>query len=228
MGCEPTPGFRNGGVEKESIMTITRARTMVALLLTVLAVGCARDVAGLATGQPRITGTTSACNFVSAPLMPVPSRADDEPHLLIPKPSGWERESQHETERLRFAMAHGSHRAGRVAVASVDLKTVVGHHDPATEYERVRVQAEKDSGTMDLTANDTDVCGFPAKILRMARFATDVLPTRTEILMLVVVNTTGKTHKIGVHVSSNDIDSPDYQRATDIILSGFQVLAPTG
>lgn len=209
-------------------MTITRARTMVALLFTVLAVGCTRDVAGLATGQPRITGTTSACNFVSAPITPVPSRADDEPRLLDPLPSGWERASEHEKETIRFAMERMSAPPGRVAVASVKLRTLPGHLDPASEFQNLRSRAEKHSGTTDLTVADAKVCGLPAQTFRYTLAATDKLPTRRETMLLVVFPTTGKTHEANVTLTTNDADSPDYQRAADIILSGFQVLAPTG
>jgi hypothetical protein len=212
-------------------MTITRARTMVAtavLLSTVLAVGCTRDVAGLATRQPRVTGTTSACNFVSAPMMPVPSRADDEPQILVPVPSGWEREPQHEKETIRFAMQRRSAPPGRVAVASVKFRTVPGHLDPATEFQNLRLRAEKHSGTTDLTVTDGKVCGFPAQTFRYTLAATDELPTRTETLLLVVFPTTGKTHEVNVTLTTNDAESHDYQRAADTILSGFQVLAPTG
>jgi hypothetical protein len=54
------------------------------------------------------------------------------------------------------------------------------------------------------------------------------LPTRRETLLLVVFPTTGKAHEAIVTLITNDADSPDYQRAADTILSGFQVLAPTG
>jgi hypothetical protein len=161
-------------------------------------------------------------------MTPVPSRADDEPQLLVPVPAGWERESEHESERDRFAMAHGSARAGRVAVASVMLRTLPGHHDPATEFQNVRLKAEKDAGNKDLTATDADVCGFPAQTFRYTRIATAELPTRVETLLMVVVPTTGKTREVALTVSTKDTDSPDYQGDFDTILSGFQVLAPTG
>jgi hypothetical protein len=209
-------------------MTITRARTMVALLLTVLAVGCTRDVAGLATGQPRITGTTSACNFVSAPMMPVPSRADDEPHVLIPMPSGWERDSEHESEDRRFAMRNGSAQAGRIAVASARLRTLVGHHEPAKEFENVRVKAEKDSHTRDVTATGADVCGYPAQIFRYTRLPMWELPMRPETLLMVVVPATGKTHEVALNITTSHADDPEFRRGIDTILSGLQVLAPTG
>jgi hypothetical protein len=207
---------------------MTIARTMVALLLTVLAVGCTRDVAGLATGQPKITGTTSACTFVSAAMMPVPSQADDEPHVLIPMPSGWERDSEHESEDRRFAMRNGSAQAGRIAVASVSSKTVMGHHDPAKEFANVRVQAENDRYNRDLTATGTDVCGYPAQIFRYTRLPMWDLPMRPETLLMVLVPTTDKTHKVALTITTSHADDPEFRRGIDTILSGFQVLAPTG
>jgi Probable lipoprotein LpqN len=209
-------------------MTMTRARTMVALLLTVLAVGCTRDVAGLATGQPRITGTTSACNFVSASLTPVPSRADDEPQVLIPVPSGWERDSEHESERDRFAMRNGSARSGRIAVASVMLRTLVGHHEPAKEFEDVRLKAEKDTYNRDVTAAGADVCGYPAQIFRYTRLPMWDLPMRPEILLMVLVPAAGKTHEVALNITTSHADDPEFRRGIDTIMSGFQVLAPAG
>jgi hypothetical protein len=209
-------------------MIVARSKTVVAAcLLTVLAVGCTRQVSGVATGQQKITGTTNACNFVSAPLTPIPAQADDELRIVMPQPSGWVRESEHESESVRFAMANGSLRAGRVAVAAVSLKTKVGHHDPATVFVDVRRKAERDSGTRDLTVTDAKVCGYPAQTFRYTRLATDELPTRTETLLMVVVPSTGKSHAAWVTITTNDANSPDYQRAADTILSGFQVLAPT-
>lgn len=211
-------------------MIITRARTMVAgaLLLAVVAAGCTREVAGMATGQPKVTGTTSACNFVSAPLMPIPSRADDEPQVLIPVPSGWERDSEHESEDRRFAMRNGSARSGRIAVASARLRTLVGHHEPAKEFEDVRLKAEKDSYTRDVTAAGADVCGYPAQIFRYTRLPMWDLPMRPETLLMVVVPATGKTHEVALNITTSHADDPEFRRGIDTILSGIQVLTPSG
>lgn len=209
-------------------MIITRGRTMVAVtaLLTLLAVGCTREVNGVATGQQKIAGTTTACTFVSAPMATVPGEADDEPRVLIPEPSGWEPTTAPDSETFRFGMEHGSLVAGRFAVASVRLKTKVGHHDTATVFDEVRSNAEKDDGNKDLTVDDATVCGYPALTLRYTRVATDQLPTRTETMLFAVVHSVGKTHGAWVTVTTNDADNPAYQRAAETILDGFQVLAP--
>jgi hypothetical protein len=113
-------------------------------------------------------------------------------------------------------------------VASVKFRTLPGHIDPAAEFQNLRSRAEKHSGTTDLTVTDAKVCGFPAQTFPYTLAATDTLPTRRETLLLVVFPTTGKTHEANVTLTTNDADSPDYQRAADTILSGLQVLAPTG
>ncbi len=210
-------------------MTFTRARTMVGVLLfTLVAVGCTRETSetsGPAAAQPKATGTPSACNLVSAPMTPIPSRAD-EPHVVIPQPTGWQRESEQESEDRRFAMANGNLRVGRIASASVELRTLVGHRDPATEIENMRAKAEKDSGNRDLTATDSEVCGFPGQTFRYIR-TTAGLPPAAETLLVVVVPATGKTHEVALTTRTTHGNDPDYQRAIETILSGVQVLTPT-
>jgi hypothetical protein len=210
-------------------MTITRARTLIsaAVLLTVLAVGCTREVVGVAAMEQNVAaGVLDACTEVSAPMTPVPAEADDEPRMLIPQPSGWERTPEPDSKLVRFAMAYVSLTASRLALVAVALKSKVGHDDPATVFDDLRWAAEKDPGTTDLVFSDTTVCGNPAQTVNYTRMATDELPTRTETMLAVVVHTTGKTHAASVAISTNDPDNPEYQRALHTIVTGFQVLAP--
>jgi hypothetical protein len=209
-------------------MTIERVSAMIsaAALLTVFAIGCAREVSGIAAMDKDVTtGVPGACTEVSAPMTPIPAEEDDEPRLSIPQPSGWHETP--ESELVRFGMANASLTAGRLALAAVDLKSKPGSHDPETVFDELRSDAEKDPTTTDLTITDTTVCGYPAKAVNYTRLATGDLPTRTETMLAVVAQTAGKTHAVIVNMSTNDATDPAYQRDHDTILTGFQLLAST-
>lgn len=185
-------------------MTRTRATVVISVvvLLTVLVVGCTREVAGVAAVPENVPeGVPAACTEVSPPLMRVPAEADDEPRMLIPQPSGWERTSDADTELVRLAMTDASLTGSRSAIAVVALQSKVGHHDPATVFEDLRRDAEQDPGTTDLKLMGTTVCGYPALTAKYTRLATDRLPTRTETMLTVVVHTAEKTHAASVTIS---------------------------
>lgn len=171
-------------------------------------------------------GTSNACTQVSPPLMPVPAEADDEPRILIPQPSGWERTSDADSELVRFAMTDASLTGDHLAFAVVGLQSKVGYHEPATIFEDLRWDAEKDPGITDLTLTGSTVCGYPALTANYTKLATDELPTRKETMQTVVVNTTNRTHAATVSISTNDANNPAYQRDLATILPGLRVLAP--
>jgi Probable lipoprotein LpqN len=210
-------------------MAILRVNSMIwaTVLLAALAVGCTREIAGVAMEHPVDEGTSSACTEVSAPLTSIPTEAPEEPRMLIPQPSGWHRAPNPGPEMVRFAMANASLTASRLALAAVGLKSKPGHDDPATVFDDLRWDAEKDPEATDLTFTDTTVCGYPAKTVNYTRLATDELPPRAETMLAVVVHTSSKTHAVVVTISTNDDDNPAYQRDLETILTGFQVLAPT-
>ncbi|MCV7282231.1 LpqN/LpqT family lipoprotein [Mycolicibacterium flavescens] len=216
-------------------MSITESKiTAVVLVTTLLAVGCTREASnpateqteasGTPTEQSKVTGTASACNVVSAPMTAVRSLAN-EPQIVIPQPAGWERDPENESEERRFAMANGSLKAGRIASATVALRTLQGHRDPATELESVRVRTEKDPGNTHVTATDTEVCGFPGQTVHFTR-TSDGLPSADETLLVVVVPAADETHQVAVTTRTTHGDDPEYQRAIGTILSGVQVLTP--
>jgi hypothetical protein len=158
--------------------------------------------------------------------MPVPAEADDEPRILIPQPSGWERTSDADSELVRFAMTDASLTGDHLAFAVVGLQSKVGYHEPATIFEDLRWDAEKDPGITDLTLTGSTVCGYPALTANYTKLATDELPTRKETMQTVVVNTTNRTHAATVSISTNDANNPAYQRDLATILPGLRVLAP--
>jgi hypothetical protein len=207
---------------------IARGRTMVAatVLLMLVAVGCTREVTGAATGPQKITGTTNACTFMPVPMVAIPTQ-DDEPRVLIPELSGWDRITNPNPKHFRFAMGHGSPPAGHAELA-VGLKSKPGHDEPARVFDEVRRKAENDSASRDLIVTHTKVCGYPAQALRYTLAATDRSPTLSNTELLVVAHTTGKTYAAAAIISTDDPGSPAYQQAADTMLRGFQVLAPTG
>lgn len=210
-------------------MTSMRATAVISavVLLTASVVGCTREIAGVAAVSSEVTeGAPNACTAVSPPLMPVPAEADDEPRILIPQPSGWERTSDADSELVRFAMTDASRTGDHLAFAVVGLQSKVGYHEPATIFEDLRWDAEKDPGITDLKLTGGTVCGYPALTANYTKLATDELPTRKETMQTVVVHTTNRTHAATVSISTNDANNPAYQRDLATILPGFRVLAP--
>jgi hypothetical protein len=199
---------------------------LAAVLLTLLAGACSREITGVAVEKQFTEGTDEACNVVSAPMTPIPAE-DYEPRMLVPQPPNWRRDLSLDTERVRFAMANASVWAGHLAVAAIAIKSKDGQHDPATVFDELRSEAEQDPEATDLAFTDTTVCGYPATRVDYTRLATDELPVRAETMLAVVAQTTGKTHAVVVTVSTNDAGSPAYQRDVETILTGFQVLATT-
>jgi hypothetical protein len=212
-------------------MISTRAATMVgaAVLLALLFVGCTRQVSGVAIGRQDITGAGNACTAVSAPLTPIPTQAEDEPRMLIPQPSGWQRTTMRDSEYIRFVMVKQSLTANDFASSVVvSLQSKAGRIDPTTVFDNARHELVTNAGATDLVVTDGTVCGHPAQTIHYTEAATGRVAAHPGTLLTAVVHTTGKTYAADVTIITTNDDHPAYQRAAETILTGFQLLAPAG
>jgi hypothetical protein len=208
-------------------------RTATALALAVSLAGCASEHAGSSEGSiadtklPAPSGAATAgdpgkCTHVDSPML------------------DWERSTELDNvdETLRFALANtvpAPERPQNVAVVSlVHVPAPDGDADAQTilNGSRGALQQMLDERGLptDLTTTATKVCGLPAQTLTNPGTAPglggmNMKATRPVGVLQVVTRVGGETYIVTVNTTAEP-DNPKYQRDTEMILSGFQVLPP--
>jgi hypothetical protein len=208
-------------------MTITRAKTMSAsaAVLALLAGGCGSDVTGVAVGRRDMTAAGNGCTEVSAPMTPISTKANDEPRLRIPQPSGWEPTTTVDSDISRFEMENENLTPDDFAWLLVGLESEPGRDDPAMVLDAIREGMLTEAGARDVKVTDGTVCGHPAQTLRYTIAPDELLPVTAPATSLVVVaHGTNKTYAAIVTIMTTNDDTPAYQHAAETILTGFQVL----
>lgn len=178
-----------------------------------------------------------ACAQVDAPMLDIPT-GDTEPQLRIPKPAGWERNTELENldESMRFALANTATVADESPqhVAMVTLETMP-NSEAQTIFDDFRAQLGDMLATkglvMDVETTPGTVCGLPAETLTITNNAIGIgagsagrqgHPVTT---LAVVAKACGQTYLITVTATSES-DSAQVQRDVAMVLTGFEVLAP--
>lgn len=189
----------------------------------------ARVVAGPDLGKaPAAAGDASQCTEVDAPLTTVDTISDTEPVLKIPQPDGWERTTMLDSELIRFAMSNRSlARDDFAPTAVVTLEGARGSEEPSVVFEAQRMSLEAGFGATDLQITEGMVCGLPAETVRYVTPPMGNLSPHPAIVVCVVLQTDDMTYAAAVTLQTTDVDNPIYQRDSEAILTGFQMLQPT-
>ena len=127
---------------------------------------------------------------------------------------------------IRFVMRNDGLEAGGLApTAVVTLESHRGEIAPEKFFADQRRQVTQ-LGVTDLTLTDTTVCGLPAvRGHYMSPLMGTSTPRRADLLSAVMF-TEGRTYGVAVTVQSADEDDPVFQRESQEILDGFQMLPP--
>ena len=187
-------------------------------------------VAGCSGTKP----SADKCESVSAPMTDIPTRTDQEPKLRIPIPQGWERSTQMDSENIRFSIrAQGLTANGFTPNAVVTLQKVAGDiGKPIQILQAQQDQLTKKLNLKDVTTTETKVCGAPAL---SATYKTPELklgpklpsvPERTATSLGTVYRTGDANYVATLTVQTIKPDDPNYVKASEQIVKGFQLLPP--
>jgi hypothetical protein len=213
----------------------TTSRTAAVLLAAaaVLMASCtryvddARPVAG-PDRSPVTASDASQCEEVDAPLTTIPAVNDGEPVLKIPQPPGWERSTMMDSELIRFAMLNDSLATETFAPnVVVTLESAPGIEEPDVVFDSQRQALEAAFGATGLRVIEGTLCGLPAETVHYQTPVLGNVPPHPAMAVLGVLHTDDMTYAVSVTVQTTDPENPVYQRDSEEILKGFQLLPPS-
>lgn len=201
-----------------------------ALLLT----GCSQDITGTAVtaagSAPDATsgGDESQCTSVGAPLEDIPGEDDREPHLRIPVPTGWERNTLMDSEIIRYAIVATDLVADGFATNGVvTLESAAGTQSPDEVFDQNRGNLETMMGAFDLDIESNTTCGFPSETTHYMAPPMGPAPERPIIMHAVVASSGGTTYLATLTIQTTEPDDPTYLSDSQEIIDGFQMLLPS-
>jgi len=174
------------------------------------------------------------CSAVSAQLVDIPTRTDQEPKMRIPLPQGWERSTKMDNESIRFAIRNpGLAADGFTPNAVVTLQKVgtdIGK--PEKVLEAQNDQLAKKLKLTDMKTNPTDLCGVPA--LSSTYTAPEVklgkkippIPPRKASSLSAVYKGGDANYIVMLTVQTIKADNQTFVADSATIVKGFQLLPP--
>jgi Probable lipoprotein LpqN len=192
--------------------------------------GCSKVVTGTAVpGGHEPVAKSGPCEEVSTPLTSIDPHAQGEPQLKIPQPPGWERASMLDSEVIRFTMRNKDLSANNfMPTAVVTLESVPGATDDQTIFDQERAALVDRLGATGLHTTKTTLCGDNAEIVDYDAPSMGRIPPRKIKTLMVAATFDANTYVATVTVQSTDPDNPVYTRDTGTVLTGFQMLPPSG
>jgi hypothetical protein len=193
--------------------------------------GCSKVVTGTAVvGSHQPAAKSGPCEEVSAPLTSIDPHADGEPQLKIPQPHGWERASALDSEIIRFTMRNKDLAANNfMPTAVVTLESVPGAStDDQTIFDQERAALVDRLGATGLHTTTTTRCGDSAELVDYDAPSMGRIPPRKIETLMVAATFGTNTYVATVTVQSTAPDNPVYTRDIGTVLTGFQMLPPSG
>jgi Probable lipoprotein LpqN len=192
--------------------------------------GCSKVVTGTAVpGGHEPVAKSGPCEEVSTPLTSIDPHAQGEPQLKIPQPPGWERAAMLDSEVIRFTMRNKDLSANNfMPTAVVTLESVPGAADDQTIFDQERAALVDRLGATGLHTTKTTLCGDNAEIVDYDAPSMGRIPPRKIKTLMVAATFDANTYVATVTVQSTDPDNPVYTRDTGTVLTGFQMLPPSG
>lgn len=213
-------------------MSIIRRACAVLVAAALLLTGCSREVtgtavtaAGSAPGSP--AGGEGQCAAVTAPLTDIPAKNSREPHLRIPMPPGWERNTVMDNQVIRFAMVAQGLVANQFAPnAVVTLESVRGTQDPDVVFAQNRRNLTAMMGAFDLRTESNTTCGFPSETTTYTAPPMGPAPQRPVIMHAVVAQSGASTYLATLTVQTTEPQNPTYVHDSKEIVDSFQIQLP--
>jgi len=217
---------------------MTRAARAVAVVAgaaaIVLGTACTRVVDDArvvaAPDMGKAAATASDCTSVDAPMTSIPAHTDEEPVLKIPQPDGWQRVTMMDSDLIRFTMRYAAapSRGGMVPTAVVTLESHRGLAEPREVFDSQKDALETALGATDVQTTEFTLCELPAEMIEYTTPPLGILPPHPAKVVTAVLQADDVTWAMTMTVQSADPDNPTYQRDVETILTGFQMLPPSG
>jgi len=189
---------------------------VLAAALVLVIAGCSDDAKPAAV----------KCDEVSAPMIDIPTRTDQEPRLRIPQPQGWERTTKLDSEAIRFALRNESlSDQGFTPNAVVTMQRVnssVGKPEQILDAQDQQLQVKLK--VKDLKSTPTQVCGSMARSTTYTAPSMGKIPARNAASLAVVYQDGDHNYVTTVTVQTIKPDNPTYAADSATILKGFQIL----
>jgi len=199
-----------------------------------LALGAVLTVALAMTGCSASGPSADKCSSVSAQLVDIPTRTDQEPKMRIPLPPGWERTTKMDNESIRFAIRNPALAAdGFTPNAVVTLQKTgsdIGKSEKVLEAQND--QLAKKLKLTDMKASPVELCGAPA--LSATYTAPEVklgpkippIPPRKASSLSSVYKGRDINYIVMLTVQTIKPDNQTFTADSAMILKGFQLLPP--
>jgi len=198
------------------------------------ALGAVLVAASALTGCSGSGPSADKCSAVSAQLVDIPTRTDQEPKMRIPLPPGWERSTKMDNESIRFAIRNAGLAAdGFTPNAVVTLQKVgtdIGK--PEKVLEAQNDQLTKKLKLINMKTNPTDLCGAPA--LSSTYTAPEVnlgkksppIPPRHASSLSAIYKGGDANYVVMLTVQTIKPDNQTFIADSATIVKGFQLLPP--
>ena len=217
---------------------MTRAARAVAVVAgaaaIVLGTACTRVVDDArvvaAPDMGKAAATASDCTSVDAPMTSIPAHTDEEPVMKIPQPDGlaagdddgFRSDPVHDALRGRPVQGRdGADGGGDAGKPSWPRRAAGG----------VRLsegRAGDRARRHDVQTTETTLCELPAEMIEYTTPPLGILPPHPAKVVTAVLQADDVTWAMTMTVQSADPDNPTYQRDVETILTGFQMLPPSG
>jgi hypothetical protein len=201
---------------------------------TRLALGAVLTAALAMTGCSGSEPSADRCSSVSAQLVDIPTRTDQEPKMRIPLPQGWERTTKMDSESIRFAIRNPALAADGFTPNAVVTLQKVGSDigKPEKVLEAQNDQLAKKLKLTDMKATPVELCGAPA--LSATYTAPEVklgpkappIPPRNATSLSSVYKGSAISYIVMVTVQTIKPDNQTFNADSATILKGFQLLPP--
>jgi hypothetical protein len=209
------------------------AAVIIGAAAMVLATACTRVIDDAhvvaAPDMGKAPAVASDCTKVDAPMASIPDHNDEEPVMKIPQPEGWERVTMMDSELIRFTMRNKDlARDGFAPTAVVTLESHRGIAEPREVFDAQQDALKSALGATNVQMTETTLCELPAETLEYTTPQLGLLPPHPAKVITAVLHTDDMTYAMTMTVQSADPDNPTYQRDSEMILTGFQMLPPSG
>ncbi|MGZ6778617.1 MAG: LpqN/LpqT family lipoprotein [Mycobacterium sp.] len=173
--------------------------------------------------------TASDCTSVDAPMTSIPDHTDEEPVMKIPQPDGWTRVTMMDSELIRFTMRNQELvKDGFAPTVVVTLESHRGLAEPQEVFDAQHDALKTAVGATDVKISETTLCELPAEKIDYTTPPIGVLPPHPARVLTAVLHSQDTTYAMTMTVQSADPDNPVYMRDAETIITGFQMLPPTG
>ncbi|KUH92695.1 hypothetical protein [Mycobacterium sp. IS-3022] len=218
------------------MVAASRTATVLLLAATVVLASCTRYVddpravpgADLSAAATAEGADASQCETTDAPLTTIPARGDNEPVMKIPQPPNWIRSTMLDSELIRFALRNDRLTTdGFAANVVVTFESAAGTQDAGLVFDNMLDALESGLGATDVRITEGTLCALPARTFRYQMPVLGNVARHPAIALGVVMHTNNATYAVSVTAQTMDPDDPTYQRDTEMMLTGFQLLPPS-